>query len=64
MLSTAAIAASCTAGIAFCLWFLIALCKERKYRHVRFPELLNANASEDAPPGLLRELERWFREAA
>jgi hypothetical protein len=64
MLSTAVIAASCTAGIAFCLWFLIALGKERKYRKIGFPERLSANASEDAPPGLLRELERWFREAA
>jgi hypothetical protein len=63
MVALAAILTLCTASIAFCVWFLVALCKDRNHHRIPLQVRLDADTSEQRF-AFLRELERWFREAA
>ncbi len=63
MVATTAISGLCAGGIVFCVWFLVALYKEHKCRPTPFFVRLDTDLSKHKF-SLLRELERWFREAA
>jgi hypothetical protein len=60
MFVMAAMTALCTAGVAFCVRFLVALCKECKPHRIGYWVRLPLNSGEDP----ITELQQWKKPVA